>query len=58
MAGHQVWERASLLAKVKLFQKEFTKEVISVASSLVLMAKTVSSMVLENWFVVIVKSQT
>ena len=38
----KVWERVSLLAKVMLSQKTFIKELISVASSLALLAKDLS----------------
>ena len=51
MASHQVWEMVSLL-----FQKTFMKELISVTSSLALLAKNLSSVVLENWSVVSGKS--
>ena len=38
-ASQQVWERVFLLAKVVLFQKTFTKELISVVSLLVLLVE-------------------
>ena len=37
--SHLVWERVSLLAKIVLSQKTFTKELISVASSLALLQR-------------------
>ena len=55
-ASHQVWERVSSLAKVMLFQKTFMKELISMALSLALLVENLSSMDLENRFVVSEKS--
>lgn len=40
LARHQVWERVSLLKKVLFLQKTFTKELISVVSSLPLREQT------------------
>ena len=52
-ASHHIWKSVSSLVTVMLFQKAFTKELISVASSLVLLVeKIVFYMDLENWFVV------
>ena len=55
-ATGQVWERVSSLAKVMLFQKTFTKELIFVALSLALFVENLSSMDLEKWLVVSEKS--
>ena len=49
-ACRQVWERVSLLAKVTLFQKNIYKGTDFLASMLSLLAKNLSSMVLENLF--------
>ena len=56
LASHQVRKSFSSLAKVMLFQKTFTKELIFVASSLALLAEKMTSVDLENWFVVSEKS--
>ena len=48
LASHHVWERVSLSEKVMLFQKTFTKQLISVASSLAYLPKNVSSVSLKT----------
>ena len=48
LASHQDWERVSFLVKAMLSQKTFTKELISVVSSLPVLAKNVSPMSLKT----------